>query len=100
MEKKEFAVTALDLEYKAFVVHVAALSIDSDDEIHPSRKAQIAYLKADEAPIEVLSKYANFIDVFSLKLATKLLEHGISNHVIELIDTNNLYTALFIAWNL
>ncbi len=40
--KKEFAVVALDPEYEAFVVHVAALSVDSGDEIHPSRRAQIA----------------------------------------------------------
>ncbi len=49
--KKEFAAAALDPEYKAFVVHVAALSIDLGDEMHPSKRVQIAYLKADEVPI-------------------------------------------------
>ena len=68
------------------MVHIAALSIDLDDEVHPSRRAQIAYLKADEAFTEVPRKYADFADVFSPKLATELPEHGISNHAIKLID--------------
>ncbi len=37
--KKEFVAAALDPEYEAFVVHVAALSVDSGDEVHPSRRA-------------------------------------------------------------
>ena len=84
--KKEFAAAALNLEHEAFVVHIAALSIDPGDEIHPSGRAQIAHLKANEAPIEVQSEYAEFVDVFSPKLAAELPEHGISNHVIELVD--------------
>ena len=31
--KKEFATTSLDLEYKIFIVHIAAPIIDSDDRI-------------------------------------------------------------------
>ena len=54
--------------------------------MHPSRKAQIAYLKADEAPTKVLNKYVDFADVFSPKLAAELLEHGISNYAIKLVD--------------
>ena len=84
--KKEFSATALDLEHGAFVVHVAALSVDLGDEIYPLRRAQIAYLKADEAPTKVPSKYADFTDVFSPKLAAKLPEHGISNYTIKLVD--------------
>ncbi len=64
IEKKEFAAAALDPEYEAFVVHVAALSMYSGDEVHPSKKAQIAHLKADGAPTKVPSKYADFADVF------------------------------------
>ncbi len=87
IEKKEFAVVALDPEYKPFVVYVATLSIDSGDEMHPSRKAQIAYLKANEALTKVPSKYIDFADVFSLKLTTKLPEHTrINIHAIELVD--------------
>ncbi len=55
--------------------------------MHPSRRAQIAHLKADEAPTEVPSEYADFADVFSPKLAAELLEYTeINNHAIELVD--------------
>ncbi len=85
--KKEFVAAALDLEYETFVVYIAVLSVDSDDEVHPSRRAQIAHIKADEAPTEVPSEYADFTDVFSPKLAAELLEHnGINDHAIELVD--------------
>ncbi len=39
IKKKKFAIVALDLEHEAFIVHVAALSVDSGDKMHPSRKA-------------------------------------------------------------
>ena len=39
IRKKKFAAAVLDPEYKAFVVHVASLSVDSGDEVHPSRRA-------------------------------------------------------------
>ena len=87
IEKKEFAAAALDPKHKTFVVYVAAFSIDSGDELHSLKKAQIAHLKADKASIKVLSKYANFADIFSSKLAVKLSEHmKINNHAIELVD--------------
>ena len=55
--------------------------------MHPSKKAQIAYLKADKAPTKVLNKYADFADVFLPKLLAKLLKHTrINNHAIELVD--------------
>ncbi len=57
------------------------------DKVHPSRRVQIAHLKADEAPTEVPSEYADFADVFSPKLAAELPEHnGINNHAIKLVD--------------
>ena len=96
MGKKEFTTAALDLEYKAFEVHAAALSVDSDDEVHPSKGAQIAYLKADKTPIEVPNEYADFADVFSLKLAAKLPEHRTSNHTIKLVDDQQpLYSLIY-----
>ncbi len=87
IRKKEFAIVALDLEHKAFIVYVTAFSIDSDDEVHPSKKAQIAHLKVHEAPTKIPNKYANFANVFSLKLAAKFSKHTRNNdHTIELID--------------
>ena len=81
------AVTALDFEYKTFIIHIAALSVDSGNKIHPSKKAQIAHLKVDEAPFKVPSKYVDFVDVFLPKLAAKLLDHTrINNYAIKLVD--------------
>ncbi len=55
--------------------------------MHPSRRAQIAHLKADEVFSKVSSEYADFANVFLLKLATELLEYtGINDHTIELLD--------------
>ncbi len=42
--KKEFAAVVLDPEHKTFVVHVAVLSVDLGDEVHPSRRAQVDHL--------------------------------------------------------
>ena len=53
--------------------------------MHPSKRAQIASWKVDKAVTEVPSKYNDFADIFSSKLAAELLEHGISNHVIKLV---------------
>ena len=87
MGKKQFVVAAFHLEPKTFVVHVATLNVDLDDKMHPSRRAQIAHLKADEALTKVSSKYADFADIFSPKLAAKRPEYiGINNPVIELVD--------------
>ncbi len=85
--KKEFAVAALNPKHEAFVVHVATLSVDSGDEMYPSRRAQIAHLKAYEALTKVPNEYTNFTDIFSPKLAAELPEHtGINDHAIELVD--------------
>ncbi len=55
--------------------------------MHLSKRAQIAHLKADEAPTEVPNEYVDFADVFSPKLAAELSEHtGINDHAIELVD--------------
>ena len=87
IEKKEFVAVALNPEYKAFIIHVTALTIDPDNEVHPSKRIQIAYLKADKSLTKVLSEYTDFADVFSLKLAIELLEYmGINDHTIKLVD--------------
>ena len=65
--------------------------------MHPLRRAQIAYLETDKAFIKIPSKYANFADVFSPKLAIKLLKHTkINNHTIELVDDwKPLYSSIY-----
>ena len=44
-------------------------------------------MKVDEAPIKISSKYADFIYIFSSKLAAKLSEHiRINDHAIKLLN--------------
>ncbi len=87
IEKKEFTVAVLDSENEAFVIYVATLSINLSDDIHPSKKASIAHLKADKAPTKVSSKYTDFADVFSPKLALNLPKNIKNNdRAIELVD--------------
>ncbi len=55
--------------------------------MYPLKKAQIAHLKADEVPTKVPSKYADFIDVFSPKLAAKLLKYTeINDYAMKLVN--------------
>ena len=57
------------------------------DEIYLLKKAQTAYLKADETPTKVLSKYADFTNILLPKLAAELPEHTrINGYGIELVD--------------
>ena len=44
-----FAAVTLKPEHETFIVHVAALSVDLDDEVHLLKTAQITHLKADKA---------------------------------------------------
>lgn len=85
--KNKFATIASNPEHEAFIIHIVALSINSGYKVYSSKKTQIAYLKADEAFIEILSKYADFADILSVKLATELFKHtGINDLIIKLID--------------
>ncbi len=54
--------------------------------MHLLKKAQIAYLKVDKAPIEIFNKYKDFDDNFSLKLATEVPEHCVNYQVIKLVN--------------
>ena len=78
---------ALDLKYKIFVIYVATLNVNLSDEMYPSKKAQIAHLKLNKAPIKVFSKYTDFVNIFSSKLVVKLFKYmKINNHIIQLVD--------------
>ena len=86
--KKMFVAAALDLRHKTFIVHVASLENSSQEgDVHPSCRAQIAALVANEALTSILTEYSDFADVFSLELATELPEHiRINDHAIKLVD--------------
>lgn len=97
IRKKKFAAATLDPKQKTFILHVTTFSIDSGDEVHLSKRAKIAHLKADKAPAKVFSKYINFVDVFLPKLAAKLPEHtGINDHIIVLVvDWQPDYSSIY-----
>ena len=81
--KKEFAAVVFHPKYKSFIVYIAVLNVNLCDKVYPSKKAQIAHLKADEASTKVLSKYINFADVLSSKLAVELPKYTrFNNHAI------------------
>ena len=90
VEKKEFAAAALDPRHETFVMDVASLESPSntqEDDVNPSRRAQIAALVVNEAPISVFTEYSDIANIFSPKLASKLFKHtGINDHTIELVD--------------
>ncbi len=85
--KKEFIAAVFDSEHKVFIVHVASPSIDSGDEVNLLKRAQIVYLKVDEAFTKISSKYADFVDIFLSKLVIKIPKHTkINDHTIKLVD--------------
>ena len=88
IDKKEFAKAPLDEESETFVVHVAILEAPlAGMAIHPSWEAQILVLIQDKTPTEVLSEYANYVDVFLFDLAIELPKNtGINEYAIELQD--------------
>ena len=87
IEKNKFAAAAFDLKHKIFIIHIAVLSINSGNKIHPFKRAKITHLKVDKAPTKVFSKYGDFANIFLLKLVIELFEYTkINNHAIELVD--------------
>ena len=90
--KKEFAAAMLDPEHKIYLVYVGLVSFivllsSSLLDVHLFRRPQIAGLIAKKAFTKVPIKYLDFVDIFSLDLASELFEHTwIKNHAIELIN--------------
>ena len=63
INKKKFAEKVLNENVKAFIVHVASLSLKMT--IYPARKAWITLLLVEK--VTVLEEYLDFADVFSKK---------------------------------
>ena len=93
--KKDFAATIFDPEYETYVVYVASLSstplivsLESTLlDVHSFRRPQIFGLIAEKAPTKVSNTYANFVNIFSLDLASKIPKNtGINNHAIKLVN--------------
>lgn len=87
-----FTIATLDLDHKVFLVYIVAFNISSEfNKKYLFQRAQIAYLKVDEAFTEVSSKYIKFADVFLLKSVAKLPKHmDINNYAINLVDDSQL----------
>ena len=82
IRKKEFAMAALVVGNKIFVVHVIALAELIILLIYLSRKVLIALL----INTEILIKYSNFLDVFSSNFALELPKHtAINDYLIDLL---------------
>lgn len=74
-----------DSKYKAFVVYVISFSFILLIDL--SCGPQITNLIAKKAFVKVSIKYADFVDIFFLDLASKLPKHTkINNNIIELVN--------------
>lgn len=84
-----------DLKNEIFEVYVAFLTSDSN--IHPFNRAWIMLVKAKKALTLFLSKYIDFIDMFSANIIAQLLKHiGSHNYMIKLIkDQILLYQPIY-----
>lgn len=62
---KKFVKTALNKNSEIFVIYVATLEAPlSRITIYPLQNTQIATLKQDNASIQVIIKYSNFLNIF------------------------------------
>ena len=79
------------------MIYIATLIVNFDDVANLRKKAQIAYLKGNEAFTKELNKYTDFKDIFSLKLAAELSKHTKMNYyAIKLVDNwQPLYNPIY-----
>ncbi len=99
IDKKEFAVVALDDSTKTFMVYFATLSTPVM-QVYPSYPAQLELLPADQAPIEVPPEYLDYTDIFLFDLMMELFENtNINEHTIELIEgKQSPYRLIYSLW--
>ena len=85
IDKKEFAVAALNVDDKTFMIHVRTLAEPITMPIHPSCQAQVALLISEETGIP--AEYSDFSNFFSSHSAAELPEQTrINDHRIDLLD--------------
>ena len=92
----------MNADNETFVVDVAIwkhkeIAMDPDKKAQiivqskAQSKAQVGTLIFDQVPIEVLAKYSNFSNVFSVENIAKLLKHTkINDHTIKLEEGKQL----------
>ena len=100
-----FAAAMLNLEHDTFIIHIASLGSAMSPSsttsfslaishssillnvVHLSCKPQIAGLIIKNTSIKIPDKYTNFANIFSLGLASKLLEYTkINKYTIKLVS--------------
>lgn len=81
--KKKLVKAVLNKNIQVFIVYIAFLIFKIT--IHLAWKAQITLLSIEKILEYILAKYANYINIFSKKLAAKLSKcFYITKHVINL----------------
>lgn len=84
--KKEFIAVILNLKDKIFIVYVNS-SVNIHLNIHLFHRVLLIFFLNNKISIVILSKHADFINVFSLESINKLSKHNrINNYLINLID--------------
>lgn len=70
------------LELTRIIIHSSKIA-----EIARTNSAQIAIFEWDKVCIEIFSKYAEFVDIFSPNLTIELPKNiGINKYIIEQVD--------------
>ncbi len=66
--------------------------------IYLTKKTQIIALQANKAPIKILDKFSNYMNIFFLDLATKLFKNtSMNEYAIKLINKKQLlYKLIYI----
>ena len=83
VKKIKFATVAVDLEYKTSF----SSTLLTNANVHLFPRLQITSLITKKALIKVFVEFVDFIDMFSLDLASKFYEHTeINNYAIKLVD--------------
>lgn len=84
INQNKFVAAALEPKEKGFVVHIATLEVQEID-VHPTKKAQIAFLFAEKALEKKIDEYVDYADLFSPEFTTELPKHTrINNQPIDL----------------
>ena len=98
--KKEFAAVTPDTRHEIFIINIIFFDKSNTNQtsnVYPCSRVQISILIANKAFILISTKYSDFADVFSSKLAFKLFKYiNINNHTNEFIDKQQeLYKLIY-----
>lgn len=88
INKREFAAIALDKIVEIFVVYITTLTAALTIQVHPLCQTQVGLLLANKAPVKVLPKYLDYVDVFLFDFVIELFKNtSINKHAIKLVES-------------